>query len=229
MQSFVRKTQTERKRRESLQKQSSMKQKQSVTKSKHPYFVVVPNAKAFVHDAVRLAADKTPIPSLVKSQFQKTMATPARKSPAHPSGDDPFAFPYGTSAENKHFLPILFWAAYLEAPSVIEKGVDYLDFRHRTFQQFFEANNLEKREGEHVLTLCNRTIRTLMDGLRLKTPNESWMKKKSMNFVVQYETEEYKDKLSAMPLTYHGTDSSIEFIGVYLYTVSLAMAAANAR
>lgn len=108
-----------------------------------------------------------------------------------------------------------------------KKGVDYLDFRHRTFQQFFEVSNFEKKEGADVLTLCNRTIRTLMEVLRLKKPNESWMQKKSMKFIVQYETKEAKDSLSIRPLTYHSTDTNIEFTGVYLYTVSLAMAVSN--
>ena len=226
LQSLLRKVQTERK--ESLEKRSAAKRKQSAMEDEHPYFVVAPGAEPFVHDAVRLASNKMPIPSLVRSQFEKTLATPARRSSAVPSGDDPFAFPHGTSAEKKHLLPVLFWAAYLEAPSVAKKGVDYLDFKHRTFQQFFEADNLEKQEGEHVLTLCNRIIRSLMQKLRLKKPNDAWMKKPSMSFVVQYETKERKDVLSAMPLTYHNTDSTIEFIGVFLYTVSLAMAASNA-
>lgn len=215
-------------KKKSLQSPSLMKRKHTMEKE-HPYFVVKPNAEGFVHEAVRLATNKEPIPSLVKSQFEKTLATPARKSSGHPYGDDPFAFPYGTSSENKHLLPILFWAAFLEAPSVAKPGVDYLDFNHRTFQEFYEVSNFEKPEGEHVLTLCNRVIRTLMESLRLKKPNESWMKKKSMKFIVDYETKEHKDELSTMPLTWHNADyGTIEFIAVYVYTVSLAMAASNA-
>lgn len=191
----------------------------------HPYFDTIDGADASVVSAVSLAAEKRPIPSLVREQFQRTLNAPVNKSNTSSHGVTKFSFPYGTAKENKHFLPVLFWAAYQNAHLTALQGVDYLDFHHRTFQEFFENDTVEKEAGDHVLTLCANMLGLLVEQLRLKKPDEAW-KRNEQNFIFNYEPPEVINEMSRKILTYHRTDSTRYFINVYLFTVSLAMAAA---
>ena len=45
----------------------------------HPYFTTSEDAESFVVEAVELAAHNTPIPSLVKGQFNYTLGAPVNK------------------------------------------------------------------------------------------------------------------------------------------------------
>jgi hypothetical protein len=192
----------------------------------HPYFTAIDTADATVQTALSLAAAQTPVPALIESQLQRVLAAPVSKKAVH-TGGDPFAFPYGTAKENKHFVPVLFWTAYLNAHREAQEGVDYLDFAPRTFQEFYENTSVEKREGAHVLSLTAWVLGTLVRELRLRKPDESWMKSKEVQYELQYETAEDLDYRSRLTVTYHRTDTLRYFVNVYLYTVSLAMAAAN--
>ena len=139
----------------------------------------------------------------------------------------PFAFPHGTARENAHFIPVLFWTAYLLSPGYATEGVDYLDFKKSTFQEGFENQNVEKKEGHDVLSLTARSMHELVTGLRLKKPDASWMNDRRNQFLVDYETNEKLSELSDRILTHHRTDTLRYFINVYLFTVSLAMKAST--
>ena len=176
-----------------------------------------------MREALELAGN-TPIPSIVRSRFNYTLGAPVNNKK---NKTDLIAFPYGTGKENKHFLPILFWTAYLNASDYVQTGVDYLDFNKDTFQTYYEVSNWEKAAGDDVIEL-SALVMHLLRHLRLKKPDESWPK--FYTYVASYMTEKQRDAQAHIPLTYHATDDVNRYsIGVYAYTVSLAMKAASAN
>lgn len=193
----------------------------------HAYFAVLDKADDNVKEAVRIAASKAPFPPSVRAEVERLMAVPAVKS-AQTHSDTPFGFPYRTTKETKHLVPVLFWTAYLHAPQYATEGANYRNFHRETFQTRYENHNVENAAGEDVLELTAKVMGKIVKGLRLRKPDESWKKLKEMQFVLKHETQEYMDELSTMTLTYHRTDNLRYFVNAYLYTVSLALSASGA-